>query len=223
VALLGTVWQVSFCLFFMVIQASRSTKRRSDGGLESTPKSRSGRRSRRFKSCHPDQLKQAVSRYRHIDLTSRKCLVSAPNALAPRLYQWGSPAERFRTHCPLRIPRHAGPPFHSKPGRVRGDRTTSYRDLFRAMPGRSTVAQARLSVRKIREVARHRLRAPPPPKSRSHAGRILSSSGNSISALRIGATKRLLPLSLQRVRQSGPALIVGSCGLMQHEHRPTLA
>ena len=58
------------------------------------------------------------------------------------------------TACRAGIPRHAGPPFRGKPGRVRGDRTTSYRDLFGVYPGRSTVAQARLTVRRIREVLR---------------------------------------------------------------------
>ena len=52
------------------------------------------------------------------------------------------------------IPRDAGPPFHGKPGRVRGDWTTTYRDYFGAILGRSTVAQQKLSVRKIRDVLR---------------------------------------------------------------------
>ena len=40
------------------------------------------------------------------------------------------------------------------PGRIRGAGQPSYRDLFGLIPGRSTVAQERLSVPKIREVLR---------------------------------------------------------------------
>lgn len=66
------------------------------------------------------------------------------------------------TACRARIPRDAGPVFHGMPGHrfhgkpeeVRRAGQPSYRDLFWRFPGRSTVAQARLSVRKIREVLR---------------------------------------------------------------------
>ncbi len=88
----------------------------------------------------------------------------------------------------MQIPRHAGPPFHGKPGRVRGDRTTRYRDLFGPFPGRSTVAQARLSVRKIGEVLRLKAEA--------------RLSDRQIAAV-IGSARSTVQECLRRVRSAG--------------------